>query len=672
MRRLLGPACAGALALTVSACDNLKPPAANGSPPAAVQAVAQAVTPAEIGDPLFPPAPVPPRTQAPAGAAMSDPIIVRQCQVTALETQNVPSKNPGRLLYYCTDIQPGEARPPEDQIIKHPRTHKEYRRLKEGDAIKPGQLIGFLDDKLAAANMQIEVATQTANEAKKEAAIQLRVASDEEYQMYLRLWKSGAGSESDVRRGKAQYQRAVADVADAEGQLLKSKEEFNKARVVLDEHEVRSTIGGVVQRFYRRPGESVKELEPVAEIRNDNKARVEGQLDVQYLPVLTLARMAGKTLKAVIEPAFHFGPKAELPGHLQAVRAVAVSKDPRKPLIVSGGEDRTARVWDPATRSQLATLEHPMPVRAVACTPPAAEANLCLTGADDGIARVWDLDNLTAAKPLRELKGRHQGNVVCAAFAPDGKTCVTADKDDINLWDVGTGELKYRFPKHHRGPIQSVQYTPQAKLVSAARDKSLCVWALGEKGAAVETTIDYRAGGVPVLGVSPDGQRVLFDQERELSVLTLPDKRNEGTMPAPSEASKFSTFALFSPDGRLVLAGGTADNPLQLWKAPAPGVRGHLLLRLVAGPTSAPTCGAFAPDGSFAVTGSEDNKVVVWAMPPKSYIDRQITGTVTFLDQTIDPADRKARIWAEPDNPEAAKLLPGDTVTLVIPTPEGR
>jgi multidrug efflux pump subunit AcrA (membrane-fusion protein) len=59
-------------------------------------------------------------------------------------------------------------------------------------------------------------------------------------------------------------------------------------------------------------------------------------------------------------------------------------------------------------------------------------------------------------------------------------------------------------------------------------------------------------------------------------------------------------------------------------------------------------------------------------MPPKSYIDRQITGTVTFLESGIEAAERKASIRAEPDNPESVKLLPGDTVTLVIPMPDGR
>src|SRR5437867_4032397 len=127
VRRLLGPALAGALVEGVSACDT-NGKTGNG---AAARPVAEAAVapPAEIGEPLYPPAPVPPGRPAVTAAA---PIVVRQCQITLAETQNVPSKNSGRLLYYCTEIQPGEVVPPED-VILHPRTKVKYRRLKEGD-----------------------------------------------------------------------------------------------------------------------------------------------------------------------------------------------------------------------------------------------------------------------------------------------------------------------------------------------------------------------------------------------------------------------------------------------------------------------------------------------------------------------------------------------------------
>lgn len=662
MRKLLGPACAGALAVGVSACDTSnksnQPILRAGDAPATVAL-------ADVGAPLYASKPVPPKPTPPASAAV-DPIIVRQCQVTLAETQNVPSKNSGRLLYFCTDIKPGEVVPP-DQIIEHPRTKKQYRRLRVGETVEKGDLVGFLDDKLAAANQSIEVAAIAAGEARQEAAQQVLRAAGEDYQMNAELWKTRAVPESELRRSKAQFFRAQSDVEEAKGQLLKSREEFNKAKVILEEHEVRTTIPGTIKRFYRQPGESIKELDPIIELQNLTKLRVEGLVDREFLPLLAQSKSGRRELKVIIESAPQTAPAIQLEGHLLPVRAVAFTKDPNRSLIVSGSEDRTARVWDRLTKTQKAILPHRHAVRAVACSP---VENLCLTGADDGMPRIWNLDHPEPTKTVREMKSSHQGRIVSAAFAPDGKTCVTADEQEIRLWDVATGELRYAFPHQHRGPITFVQYTPQSKLLSVAKDQSMCLWKLGDKGAAPEKMMEHRSGNVPVLNVSPDGQSVLFDQDRALHVVELKDEKTEGVLPAPSDASQFTSFALFSPDSQYILAAGTADNPLQLWKAPAPGVRAHMIRRLAVGPLSAPTCAAFSPDTKFAATGTQDNKVLVWSMPDAASAKQELAGTLTFTDSAVDAADRKARVWAELTNPGEDRLMPGDTVTLVIPLPE--
>jgi len=236
--------------------------------------------------------------------------------------------------------------------------------------------------------------------------------------------------------------------------------------------------------------------------------------------------------------------------------------------------------------------------------------------------------------------------------------------------------MKYRFPPHHRGQITYLQFTPQSKLLSAARDHSLCLWNVGTKGASPDKSIDYRAGDVAVLGASPDGQSVLFDQEHALHVVSVADgsfQRTEAVLPTISDASQFAGFALFSPDGRTVLAAGTKDNPLQLWKMPTTGSQANLIRRLAAvGTPSVQTCAAFAPDGSFAVTGTEDYKVMVWRIPPEAETKQSLTGTLSFISPEMNAADRKVRIWADVANAGGSRLLAGETVTLVIPPPEAK
>jgi biotin carboxyl carrier protein len=675
LRQIILPAMTGALAFTAIACEPKLPPNPRPNGGASPSAEIARPTSAEIGGDLFPAtavAPRPPVATADAGGVPIDAILVKGCQVTLPRTENVPSKNDGKLLEYCTEFDPAHETVAESDIVIHPRTKKQYRRLKVGDTVKKDQLIAIMDDTVPHANFDIAVATVKASEAKLKANVEIRKAADAEYDMTFGLRQKGIAPEAELRRAGAQRDRALAEVAEAEGQMGKSKEELKKAEVILQEHEIRSDIAGEVKRFYRRAGESVKALDPVAEIQNLETMRIEGMVDVHHLMLGAKLRQGQSLPKVIVERAEQIANERSLEGgHRQPVRAVAVSKDPRRPLIVSASDDKTVGVWDRQTGQQVASWRHVAPVRAVACTSKTAEANLCLSGADDGVARIWDLSNPTAGNPLREMKGRHQQQIVFAAFAPNGQTAATADNREIIIWDVGTGEMKYRISNPHNGPVTSLQFTPQSTLVTAGRDRTIRIWKLGDKGAAPETVIEHRTGDVPVLGVSPDGQRVLFDQDRALNVLSIADQRTEGVLHAPSDTTQFSTFALFSPDGRLILAAGTSDNPLQVWRAPAEGSRATMLRRLPVGPSSAPTCAAFAPDGSFAVTGTQDNRVLVWGLPDEQETKRQITATIDYVDKSIESADRKVRIWADKlVIPQGVRLLAGETVTLVI-TPQG-
>jgi hypothetical protein len=76
---------------------------------------------------------------------------------------------------------------------------------------------------------------------------------------------------------------------------------------------------------------------------------------------------------------------------------------------------------------------------------------------------------------------------------------------------------------------------------------------------------------------------------------------------------------------------------------------------------------AYAPDASFLVTGTQDNQVLVWAMPDKKQIEeKQLTGTVSLVEPSLDASSRQVRLWVEVDN-KYGWLIPGGTATIVIP-----
>lgn len=652
----------GLVALGMAACDGRLPGLSSSGTAASHHSDAKS-PPAEvdIGGPLYtkvepPPAPA---VKPPAGAH-SDPIVINGAQLTIPLTQNVPTENPGALWQICTEVAPGERVNPAD-VFEHPMVKdKKYRRLREGDTVVRGQLVALLDDQVARAKYNAAVTDLAASEEKLVAAQTVEQTAKQSFDVFT---ASGSAS-SKVERLKAQqdWAAAIKQIADAKGERDKNREAMNIAKVQLDKHELRSSINGVIKAIYRKPGEAVKEQEPVLQIQNLDTLRAEGMLPAQYLPLLPNPREK----MAFIEPSAQLAPKQDLPGHWAAVTGVAVANNPRKPLIVTTSEDKTVRVWDRNTGSQKYLYPLPVAGRAVACTSSRSQQNLALIGGDDGVGQLLDLERIGEPEPVRKLKDTLKGRVNSVAFAPDGSFCAIADDKEVIVFDTASGGMKYRFNAGHRGPITSIQMTPQARLVTAARDKTVRVWDLGEKGARLNTQLDHRAGNVDVLGVSPDGQKIIFDQDRALHVRNLFEQRTEAVMLAPTESSQFTGFAIFSPDAALVIAAGTADNPLGVWKLPAPGsTRAYQRARLAVG-NSVPSCAAFSPDGSYAVVGTQDNRVLVFARPEKADMERQYPAVIKLLDPSVESTDRKVRIWAELPNP-GMPLLPGDTVTIVIP-----
>jgi WD40 repeat protein len=453
-------------------------------------------------------------------------------------------------------------------------------------------------------------------------------------------------------------------------------------------HQIRCTTPGVIKAILKKPGEAVRTYETVFQVQNLSRLRAEGLVDVQYLPRLR------RGMRAVIEPCPQAGPCYTFAGHLQDITSVAWS--PAAPLamssmLVSGSEDGTVRCWDVLRRGEQRVLRHPAPVlavaclqprnadcyfgapcqswvrAAVACRPSAAPVNLCLTGAADGKGRLWDLAG--TEEPLRELQGRHAGAVTSVAISPDGRTCVTGGEDrNIFLWETASGALIYRFPPGHRGAVTSLRFTPQSQLVSAGRDQTLRLWTLGDKSARLEATFDRRSGEITRLDASPDGSQVLYDQGSTLRLLSLPEGRTQGVLKNTSEGANFTTFGLFSPDGRLILATDANQGRMQLWRAPIGGTRGSQVRQLVAPEPLAVTDAAWSPDGLLVAASARDRQLRVWSVPPLTALaalEGPPTGEVTLIEQAVETTTRQVRIWAELPNPEG-RLLPGTTVTMVI------
>lgn len=579
--------------------------------------------------------------------------IIEQGQVS------LPALRDGRILFIGTEIKAGD--PPSPVVFKH--RGKSYRPLEAGDRVEPGDTVMLLDDNEAFAKLE---AARVAEEAMGKVLNQARFVKEKVevvHAIRTNLYRQNNLSELEYVQSAAEVARALATESSQQADYEAKRQEHIAAKINYEYFTIRANIGGIVQPFSHRPGQSVKALEPVLQIQNTDFLRADGMVALGY------AGRLRRGMPVWIEPMIEEAPRARRRFHTQAINAIAVSSHEPYPFIVTGSEDRTARVWDGRSDRETAIFTHSVAVRSVACSPPGVTKKYCLTGCEDGKGRIWDLTNpKSSSTPLRELDGGHRGAISAVAFAPDGKTCATADSRDICIWDVETGNLRYKLPPHHLGEITSLAYTPQAKLVSAGRDMTVRVWSLGTEGARLDYTQEGRSGDMSRLGVSHDGQYFLFDVAQSLRLMTLVDRRNVGVIESVHEASKLSTFAVFSHDSRLVLTGNQSDGRLSVWRTPLGGSRATELRQLVPRERMVVfTCAAVSPFGNdpFAVTGTKSGDLYVWPMPTDKELER-IPGILKFIDQSAAAATHAVRVWADFPNPKDRPLTVGTQATIVI------
>jgi WD40 repeat protein len=91
-----------------------------------------------------------------------------------------------------------------------------------------------------------------------------------------------------------------------------------------------------------------------------------------------------------------------LTGHTDWVRSVAVGQVEGRPVIVSGGDDATVRVWDAATGTPVGDplTGHTGYVNAVAVGQVDGRP-VIVSGSDDATVRVWDLAAFATQKAAR-------------------------------------------------------------------------------------------------------------------------------------------------------------------------------------------------------------------------------------------------------------------------------
>ena len=262
-------------------------------------------------------------------------------------------------------------------------------------------------------------------------------------------------------------------------------------------------------------------------------------------------RRAVRPAKAIL-PVDAVGLVREFRGHVRRVNGIAVSGDGL--LALSGGQDRTVRLWDVATGNELLRVDHDGPVDAVAMT---ADGRHGLSGSADKTVRLWDF-RPEHTVGMRRLDGHTSGGVrrrVCPGRSDRGLG--GADKT-IRVWDVATGQIS-GSPLLHESTVVALATTGDDGVLAGCDDGTLWLWDLKSR----QRVRRLKAPG-PVLCVagSPLGHRALSGHADGVLVLWDLDLGAEiGRMVGHNDLVR---CAALLPDGHRALAGSQFGN-LILW-----------------------------------------------------------------------------------------------------------
>jgi len=268
------------------------------------------------------------------------------------------------------------------------------------------------------------------------------------------------------------------------------------------------------------------------------------------------------------------------------------------------------------------TRSYPTPgVTAIAVSP---DGKLLGVGRDDGSVSLMPL-----ATGRARLLGRHAplGGVWSAAFTPDGRSLVTTSADHTTIvWDIRSGTQLDALTGQSDIVTHQAISPDGATLYTGSQDGTVVAWDLAGRGGLLRRTVPFTAAypadiysnpqPIPV-AVSPDGRLIAFSQAHGLvrvwSLRTLrpvgPPFR--GFSERDIEAIRGGAEDLaFSPDGRLLAAGGGAGSSIVVWNFAT-----HKIVHTFTPPAKPEPHGnglQFSPDGRTLANGDGGYGALLW------------------------------------------------------------
>jgi WD40 repeat protein len=316
-------------------------------------------------------------------------------------------------------------------------------------------------------------------------------------------------------------------------------------------------------------------------------------------------------------------------GHDDLVYTVAVADDGN--LIISGGTDRTLRLWHKTTTGwqQGKILPHDSWVVDAAIS---KNGKLIATASRDRSVKLWNRNG----KSIATLSG-HEQPVNSVAISPNNSTIVSGSDDGvIKIWQPDGKLLKTLTG--HTDAIQAIAITPDGKLIiSGSDDGVIKIW---QRDGKLLKTLTGHTEGVRAIAISPDGHLIASgSRDKTIKIWNL-----QGREIATLQGHIAPVYAVnFHPQGQQIVS-GSADNTIKIWN-----LSGENLATLQ-GHTNRVWDVTYAPDGNSIISASWDKTIRLW------HPDNNLTKTLSGHQDVVLALDYSSQFIASASDDKTVKL----------------
>jgi WD40 repeat protein len=209
------------------------------------------------------------------------------------------------------------------------------------------------------------------------------------------------------------------------------------------------------------------------------------------------------------------------------------------------------------------------------------------------------------------ISDRHNGEIFCCTFTPDGTAVLTAGWDGcLRFWNVATGDVILNL-KAGAKPLAACGLTTDGKRwMSGSMEGILALWEAETQRPLFQFVAHTRP--ISAVVMAPDGGIFATASWDRQIVLRKTGREREGR--TLSGHGDIVAGCRFTPDGEQLLS-WSHDGTVRLWE-----VATARELALLGNHEDRVTVAAISPDGGAAVTASRDGVLKLWDLKERTEI----------------------------------------------------